>query len=272
MDGGAARRVADRAARGADADLERDRAVRRLRAADGAGQRAPRHPEPGDALGALDQLPPAGAARRRASGWARPSSYTYETNPGQVWEEDEFWIELSWRIDPDGALGIRKYFESPYRPGEKLTVDEYYRWIFENAVPGLPGGRGARGADAARVHAPVRRVPDRARGARAAGEAGPCARRGHRRHDGRRERGRQAGRRGPGRRGSGGGMADAVAPARDLLAHDERLGLGRTGAAGLHPEPRPSQPARRRARRDDAAADVPPADADPHARRATRSG
>jgi anaerobic selenocysteine-containing dehydrogenase len=57
---------------------------------------------------------------------------------GQVWEEDEFWIELSWRIDPDGALGIRKYFESPYRPGEKLRVDEFYRWIFENSVPGLP--------------------------------------------------------------------------------------------------------------------------------------
>jgi anaerobic selenocysteine-containing dehydrogenase len=57
---------------------------------------------------------------------------------GEVWEEDEFWIELSWRIDPDGALGIRKYFESPYRPGEKLSVDEYYRWIFEHSVPGLP--------------------------------------------------------------------------------------------------------------------------------------
>jgi anaerobic selenocysteine-containing dehydrogenase len=64
--------------------------------------------------------------------------HTWEANPGQVWEEDEFWIELSWRIDPDGALGIRKWFESPYRPGEKLTVREYYRWIFENAVPGLP--------------------------------------------------------------------------------------------------------------------------------------
>jgi anaerobic selenocysteine-containing dehydrogenase len=64
--------------------------------------------------------------------------YTYESNPGQVWEEDEFWIELSWRIDPDGALGIRRHFESPYRAGEKLTVHEYYRWIFENAVPGLP--------------------------------------------------------------------------------------------------------------------------------------
>jgi anaerobic selenocysteine-containing dehydrogenase len=57
---------------------------------------------------------------------------------GQVWEEDEFWIELSWRIDPDGALGIRKYFESPYRPGEKLQIAELYRWMFENSVPGLP--------------------------------------------------------------------------------------------------------------------------------------
>jgi anaerobic selenocysteine-containing dehydrogenase len=57
---------------------------------------------------------------------------------GQVWEEDEFWIELSWRIDPDGALGIRRFFESPYRPGEKLRVEEFYRWIFEHSVPGLP--------------------------------------------------------------------------------------------------------------------------------------
>jgi anaerobic selenocysteine-containing dehydrogenase len=63
---------------------------------------------------------------------------TRDTNPGEVWEENEFWIELSWRIDPDGSLGIRKFFESPYRPGEKLRVDEYYRWIFENSVPGLP--------------------------------------------------------------------------------------------------------------------------------------
>jgi anaerobic selenocysteine-containing dehydrogenase len=57
---------------------------------------------------------------------------------GQVWEEDEFWIELSWRIDPDGALGIRRYFESPYRPGAKLRIEELYRWIFEHSVPGLP--------------------------------------------------------------------------------------------------------------------------------------
>ena len=69
-------------------------------------------------------------------------NFTYEAHReaglGEIWEEDEFWIELSWRIDPDGSLGIRKYFESPYRAGEKLTLDEFYRWIFENSVPGLP--------------------------------------------------------------------------------------------------------------------------------------
>ena len=64
---------------------------------------------------------------------------------GQVWEEDEFWIALSWKIDPDGALGIRKYFESPYRPGEMLRVEEFYRWIFEHSVPGLPEAAQAQG-------------------------------------------------------------------------------------------------------------------------------
>ncbi len=63
--------------------------------------------------------------------------FTYEVNPGEVWEEDEFWIQLSWRIDPDGSLGIKKHFESPYRPGECVTVDEYYQYIFEH-TKGLP--------------------------------------------------------------------------------------------------------------------------------------
>ncbi len=67
-----------------------------------------------------------------------PFNDTRDANPGEVWEENEFWFELSWRIDPDGSLGIRRNFESPYRPGEKITVEEYYRWIFEHEVPGLP--------------------------------------------------------------------------------------------------------------------------------------
>ncbi|MCB9245244.1 MAG: molybdopterin-dependent oxidoreductase [Flavobacteriales bacterium] len=75
--------------------------------------------------------------REKARREGRKVEFTYEVNPGEVWEEDEFWIELSWRMDPDGSLGIRKHFMSPYREGEKISIDEYYRFIFEH-VPGLP--------------------------------------------------------------------------------------------------------------------------------------
>jgi anaerobic selenocysteine-containing dehydrogenase len=68
----------------------------------------------------------------------QPVADTREVNPGEVWEENELWIELSWRIDPDGAMGIRQYFESKKEPGKKLTVDEYYAFIFESSIPGLP--------------------------------------------------------------------------------------------------------------------------------------
>ena len=63
---------------------------------------------------------------------------TYDANVGEVWEETEFWIDLSWKIDPDGSLGIKKYFESPNDPSRPINVDEYYGWMFENSVPGLP--------------------------------------------------------------------------------------------------------------------------------------
>lgn len=70
---------------------------------------------------------------------------TYEANPGEVWEENEFWNDLSIKMDPDGKLGIKQWFESPYRPGENITVEEYYRWIFENSMPGLPEAAEAEG-------------------------------------------------------------------------------------------------------------------------------
>lgn len=60
-----------------------------------------------------------------------------DVNPGEVWEEDEFWIALTWAVDPDGALGIRRYMESRKTPGQRLTTDEYYAHAFER-VPGLP--------------------------------------------------------------------------------------------------------------------------------------
>jgi anaerobic selenocysteine-containing dehydrogenase len=70
---------------------------------------------------------------------------TRETNPGEVWEENEFWLELSWRIDPEGDLGIRTFVESKEKPGEPLKVEEYYRFLFENSVPGLPEKAAAEG-------------------------------------------------------------------------------------------------------------------------------
>ncbi len=74
-------------------------------------------------------------AREKAG---NPAADTKDANPGEVWEESEFWAELTWRIDHDGSLGMRKFWESPYRPGERITMDEYYGWMFENSVPGLP--------------------------------------------------------------------------------------------------------------------------------------
>ncbi len=73
---------------------------------------------------------------------------TRQVNPGEVWEENEFWIELSWRIDPLGTLGIRQYVESKEHPDTKLGVDEYYAYAFEHSVPGLPERAAAEGLTA----------------------------------------------------------------------------------------------------------------------------
>ena len=73
--------------------------------------------------------------------------FTYEANPGEVWEENEFWVELTWRMDPDGSLGIRQWVESEKTPGEPVSQDEYWAWIFENSVPGLPEAAAAEGLE-----------------------------------------------------------------------------------------------------------------------------
>jgi anaerobic selenocysteine-containing dehydrogenase len=75
--------------------------------------------------------------RAGGTGELGPDARSYDYNPGEVWEENEFWIDLSWRIDPDGSMGIRKWFESDLHAGKPLTVDEYYGKMFEEKVPGL---------------------------------------------------------------------------------------------------------------------------------------
>lgn len=82
-------------------------------------------------------------AKRRLG---QPVDDTRAANPGEVWEEAEFFLQLSWRIDSDGALGIRKHFEAPDRPGEPMTVDDYYRAVFDQ-VPGLAKAAEAEGLD-----------------------------------------------------------------------------------------------------------------------------
>lgn len=74
-----------------------------------------------------------------------PDRRTHEFNAGEVWEENEFWIDLSWRIDPDGSLGVRPYFESDERPGQPMGVDEYYGRMFADGVPGLADDAAAAG-------------------------------------------------------------------------------------------------------------------------------
>jgi len=81
--------------------------------------------------------------RRRGEG----VESTLGTNPGRVWEEAEFWIALTWKIDPDGSRGIRRYYESVRRPGTPVSLDEYYADIFGNGVPGLPEAAAREGLD-----------------------------------------------------------------------------------------------------------------------------
>ena len=147
----AARRGARRPARRADADVVGDRVVGGLRAADGPRTRAPRHALLRDARRPLARLSPARPAGGDGARWASDVEFTYEANPGEVWEEGEFWIEVSWRADPDGSLGIRQYYESPYRPGREdpprgvLPLDV-------RALGARPAGEGGRrGARPARA-------------------------------------------------------------------------------------------------------------------------
>ena len=74
--------------------------------------------------------------RRRRAGERLET--TLGCNPGEVWEEAEFWVALTREIDPDGARGIFQYFESKQKPGTPVTLDEYFADIFDNSVPGLP--------------------------------------------------------------------------------------------------------------------------------------
>lgn len=69
---------------------------------------------------------------------------------GEIWEENEFWINLAFYIDPDNSLGIRQYWESKRNPGKPVTIAEYYDAAFSK-LPKL--------AEAARASYPQSEFP-----------------------------------------------------------------------------------------------------------------
>ena len=156
--------------------------------------------------------------------------YTYEANPGEVWEEDEFWIELSLAHRPrrrarhPPAASSRPTGRARSSPSTSTTAGSS-----RTRCPACPRRRPREGLTPARVHAPVRRVPDRERRPRAAARSRSTSRRGATRPgDGRRDA-RTASRSGVEvdgevvRR-----LPDAVAQARDLLADACATGAGRS--------------------------------------------
>ena len=93
---------------------------------------------------------------------------TRQVNPGEVWEENELWIELSWRIDPDGSLGIRQYHESRAHPGRKLYRGRVLRLDVRALRPRPARTSCRRRTVPAAVHAPLRSVRDHQRPGRPA--------------------------------------------------------------------------------------------------------
>ena len=149
-----------------DADLERDGVVRGLRAADGARLGAPRPHVAGDARRAVDRLPPARVARRaRANGQAlrshlagaRGGRHRAGLGGGRV-------LDRALLADRPRRLArhpeVLRVAVSPGREAQNrgaVPVD-----VREQRAR-ASGSRREGAADAARVHAQVRRVPDRGR-------------------------------------------------------------------------------------------------------------
>ena len=130
-------------------DVERDRLLRRLRAARWA-TRSERHDLHSyeTVRRPVGRVPPAGRSARPCGGRAPAVTDTRESNPGEVWEENEFWIELSWRIDPDGSLGIRQHHESRAAPRREAHRRRVLRLDVRALRPRPARGGGGRRASA----------------------------------------------------------------------------------------------------------------------------
>jgi anaerobic selenocysteine-containing dehydrogenase len=108
-----------------------------------SGERHDQHSEPTNTEAWVAFRQPVLRAALEKLGWEPkdPARATLEAHMkaglGEVWEENELWINLLFHhVDPDGALGIRKFWESRARPGTPVTIAEYYDAAFAT-LPGL---------------------------------------------------------------------------------------------------------------------------------------
>jgi anaerobic selenocysteine-containing dehydrogenase len=130
-----------------------------------SGERHDQHSEPTNVEAWTAFRQPVLRVALELSGWTPrdPAKATLEAHMraglGEVWEENELWINLLFHhVDPDGSLGIRRFWESRRNPGKPVTIAEYYDAAFAT----LPGLRAAA-EEAARVKASSARTPDERR-------------------------------------------------------------------------------------------------------------
>ncbi|MCA9556662.1 MAG: class I tRNA ligase family protein, partial [Myxococcales bacterium] len=97
-----------------------------------SGERHDQHSEPTNTEAWVAFRQPVLRAALEKMGWEPkdPARATLEAHMkaglGEIWEENEFFINLLFHhVDPDGALGIRQYWESRARPGNPVTIAEY---------------------------------------------------------------------------------------------------------------------------------------------------
>ena len=198
---------------------------------------------------------------------------TRDTNPGEVWEENEFWFELSWRIDPDGSLGHPEVLRVAVPAGRARHRRRVLPLGLREPGAGAAGEGGGRGAHPAGLHAQVRRRGDR-QGPLPPGRAAVDRRGARRCGRGRARRAPQADRRrvdAAARRGGGlcrrtaGGRVDrrrmalAVAQARAVLADHGVVRVAGARDARLHPLAHRARRAQARPGRDGADPDLPAA-------------
>jgi anaerobic selenocysteine-containing dehydrogenase len=108
-----------------------------------SGERHDQHSEPTNTEAWVGFRQPVLRVALEKSGWQPkdPARATLEAHMkaglGEVWEENELWVNLLFHhVDPDGALGIRKFWESRENPGKPVTIAEYYDAAFAT-LPGL---------------------------------------------------------------------------------------------------------------------------------------